>query len=113
MVVLSVGLEPSENIRQLAEKLKIRIEPNGFIWTELSRPLQTSRPGIFVGGAASGPKDIPETVTQASGTSGKASQLLAEVRNTLTVEREFPPERDVKGKEPRIGVFICHCGINI
>jgi len=113
MVVLSVGLEPSENIRRLAEKLKIRIEPNGFIWTELSRPLQTSRPGIFVGGTASGPKDIPETVTQASGTAGKASQLLAEVRNTLTVEREFPPERDVKGIEPRIGVFICHCGINI
>ena len=113
MVVLSVGLEPSENQRRLASKLGIRLEPNGFIWTNSLRPLETSRPGIFVGGTASGPKDIPETVIQASGTAGKASQLLADVRGTLTIEQEFPPEQDVSQQEPRIGVFICHCGINI
>jgi len=113
MVVLSVGLEPSEKQRRLASQLGIRLEPNGFIWTNSLRPLETSRPGIFVGGTASGPKDIPETVIQASGTAGKASQLLADVRGTLTVEQEFPPEQDVSEQEPRIGVFICHCGINI
>jgi len=113
MVVLSVGLEPSEKSRQLAEKLSVRLDANGFIWTESTKPLQTSRPGVFVAGAASGPKDIPETVTQASGSSGKASQLLADVRGTLTVKQEFPPERDVSEQEPRIGVFVCHCGINI
>jgi heterodisulfide reductase subunit A-like polyferredoxin len=113
MVVLSVGLEPSEKSRQLAGKLAVRLDDNGFIWTESTKPLQTSRPGVFVAGTASGPKDIPETVTQASGSAGKASQFLADVRGTLTVEREFPPERDVAGEEPRIGVFICHCGINI
>ena len=113
MVVLSVGLEPSEKQRRLASKLGIRLEPNGFIWTNSLRPLETSRPGIFVGGTASGPKDIPETVIQASGTAGKASQLLADVRGTLTVEQEFPPEQDVSEQEPRIGVFVCHCGINI
>jgi len=113
MVVLSVGLEPSEKIGRVAEKLGIRLEPNGFIWTTPLNPLETSRPGIFVGGAASGPKDIPETVTQASGMAGKASQLLAEKRNTLTVAPEYPPERDVSGQEPRIGVFVCQCGINI
>jgi len=113
MVVLSVGLEPSEKSRQLADKLGVRLGANGFIWTGPSHPLQTSRAGVFVAGAASGPKDIPETVTQASGSAGKASQLLADVRGTLTVEQEFPPERDVAGEEPRIGVFICHCGINI
>ena len=113
MIVLSVGLEPSGNVRQLAEKMNIRIEPNGFIWTEPSNPLQTSREGIFVGGAASGPKDIPETVTQASGTAGKALQLLSEIRNTLTIEPEFPPERDITGQESRVGVFVCQCGINI
>jgi len=113
IVVLSVGLEPSEKSRQLAEKLAVRLDDNGFIWTESTKPLQTSQPGVFVAGTASGPKDIPETVTQASGSAGKASQFLADVRGTLTVEREFPPERDVAGEEPRIGVFICHCGINI
>jgi len=76
-------------------------------------PLQTSREGIFAAGAASGPKDIPETVTQASGSAGQVAQLLASVRNTLIVEREFPPERDVSREEPRVGVFVCHCGINI
>ncbi|MFZ2148351.1 MAG: FAD-dependent oxidoreductase [Sedimentisphaerales bacterium] len=113
MVVLSVGLEPGEKQRRLASQLGIRLEPNGFIWTDSLRPLETSRPGIFVGGTASGPKDIPETVIQASGTAGKASQLLADVRGTLTVEQEFPPELDVSQQEPRIGVFVCHCGINI
>jgi len=113
MVVLSVGLEPTEKTTQLAKKLGVRLTNNGFIWTEASKPMETSRPGVFVGGVASGPKDIPETVTQASGTAGKASQLLAEARNSLTIERKFPPERDVSGQKPRIGVFICHCGINI
>jgi len=113
MVVLSVGLEPGNQQRMLASKLGIRLDPNGFIWTNSLQPLETSRPGIFVGGTASGPKDIPETVIQASGTAGKASQLLADVRGTLTVEQEFPPEKDVSEQEPRIGVFVCHCGINI
>ena len=113
MVVLSVGLEPAEKTRLLAEKLGVRLDPNGFVWTEPSSPLQTSRNGIFVGGVASGPKDIPETVTQASGAAGKASQLLAEARHTLSVEQQFPPERDITGEPPRIGVFVCHCGINI
>jgi heterodisulfide reductase subunit A-like polyferredoxin len=113
IVVLSVGLEPGEQQRKLAARLGIRLDANGFIWTDSLRTLETSRPGIFVAGAASGPKDIPETITQASGAAGKASGLLADVRGTLTVEREFPPERDVSGEEPRIGVFVCHCGINI
>jgi len=113
MVVLSVGLQPAEKQRSLAAKLGIRLDSNGFIWTNPLRPLDTSRAGVYVGGAASCPKDIPETVTQASGTAGKACQFLEEVRGTLTVEPEFPPERDISGQEPRIGVFVCHCGINI
>ena len=113
MVVLSVGLEAGERQRDLAAKLGVRLDSHGFIWTNSLRPLETSRPGVFVGGAASGPKDIPETVTQASGTASKASRLLADVRGSLTTEREFPPEQDVTEQEPRIGVFVCHCGINI
>jgi len=113
LVVLSVGLEPMADSSALVKKLGVRLEPNGFIWSEPLNPLRTSKPGVFVGGAASGPKDIPETVTQASATASEASQLLADVRNTLTTKREFPPEIDVSNLPPRIGVFVCHCGINI
>ena len=113
MVVLSAGFEPPAKARDLAERLGLKREENGFFWTDPVDPLRTSRDGVFVGGAASGPKDIPETVTQASGAAGKASQLLAGARDTLTTEPEYPPERDVVGQDPRIGVFVCHCGINI
>jgi heterodisulfide reductase subunit A-like polyferredoxin/NADPH-dependent glutamate synthase beta subunit-like oxidoreductase len=113
LVVLSVGLEPAAGMRVLAEKLGVRTTPHGFIWTEPGHPLKTSRPGILVGGPASGPKDIPETVVQAGGAACEASVLLAGARGTLTAEREFPPERDVGAEPARVGVFVCHCGINI
>ncbi|HJO93496.1 MAG TPA: FAD-dependent oxidoreductase [Victivallales bacterium] len=113
MVVLSAGLEPNADTRALAKKLGIKLEPNGFIWNEPLNPLRTSRPGVFVGGVASGPKDIPETVVQASATACEASQLLSEARNTLTKKQVFPSEIDTSNQIPRIGAFICHCGINI
>jgi heterodisulfide reductase subunit A2 len=113
MVVLSVGIEPTAASRRLAGKLGIKLNSNGFIWNEPLNPLRTSKPGIFVGGTASGPKDIPETVVQASATACEASQILSNVRNTLTKEQVFPPETNVKNQIPRIGAFICHCGINI
>jgi heterodisulfide reductase subunit A-like polyferredoxin len=113
MVVLSVGLQPAVGTGDLARKLGIRLDPEGFIWTDPANPLQTSRAGVFVGGPASEPKDIPETVVQAEGAACEAGALLASVRGTLTAEREFPGERDVSGEPPRIGVFVCHCGINI
>jgi heterodisulfide reductase subunit A len=50
---------------------------------------------------------------QASGAAGEISAFLASARKTLTKEKVYPPEKDVSGEEPRIGVFICHCGINI
>ena len=76
-------------------------------------PLSTAREGIYVCGAAQGPKDIPETVVQASGAAAEAGRLLAPSRGTLTRAKEYPPEIDVTGEAPRVGVFVCHCGINI
>ena len=113
LVVLSVGLEPAAHTARLADTLGVRTRPDGFVWTAPDHPLRTSRAGVFVGGAASGPKDIPETVTQASGAACEAGRLLADTRHSLTVEREYPPERDVTAEPPRVGVFVCHCGINI
>jgi len=113
LVVLSVGLRPSQEAIELGKRLGIQLNKYGFCHTSAFSPVETSRPGISVCGAFQGPKDIPETVMQASGAAGSASTLLAPARNTLTIKKEYPPEKDVTGEEPRIGVFICHCGINI
>jgi heterodisulfide reductase subunit A len=113
LVVLSVGLTPPKSARDLAEKCGLEFDDYGFCKTHEFSPLATSKPGIYVCGAFQGPKDIPETVAQASGAASSASSILAAVRGTLVREKEYPEEMDVSGKEPRIGVFVCHCGINI
>ena len=113
LVVLSVGLEAPEKAEELAQAVGIALDSQGFCRTEPFKPLETSRPGIYVCGAFSGPKDIPETVVEASGAAAKAMALLAEARGTLVERKEYPPELDVAGQEPRIGVFVCHCGNNI
>jgi heterodisulfide reductase subunit A-like polyferredoxin len=113
MVVLSVGFQSSPELVELAKEVGIQLNPYGFCQTKPFSPVETSKPGIFVCGAFSAPKDIPETVMQASGAAGEVSAFLSSARNTLTRAKEYPPEKDVLGEEPRIGVFICHCGINI
>jgi heterodisulfide reductase subunit A-like polyferredoxin len=91
----------------------LELNDYGFVHTRSFSSEATSREGIFICGAASEPKDIPETVIQASAAAAWASELLAEARGTLVEEKEYPPERDVSDEGPRIGVFVCHCGINI
>ncbi|GAI01270.1 unnamed protein product, partial [marine sediment metagenome] len=76
-------------------------------------PVESNKEGIFVCGPFTEPKDIPETVTQAGGAASKVLSLLSEVRGTLIKAKEYPPEKDVTGQAPRIGIFICHCGTNI
>jgi len=113
LVVLSVGLTPPVAAKELVQRLGIQLDPYGFCKTEEFSPLQTNRPGIYVCGAFQGPKDIPETVVQASGAVASASALLADACGTMTKKKDYPPELDLSNAEPRIGVFVCHCGINI
>ena len=113
LVILSVGFQPSPESIALAKGLGIQLNKYGFCYTDTFSPVETSRSGIFVAGAFQGPKDIPETVMQASGAGAKAASLLSPVRNTLISEKTYPPEKEVDGEEPRIGAFVCHCGINI
>ncbi|MDI6725618.1 MAG: NAD(P)-binding protein, partial [Smithellaceae bacterium] len=113
MVVLSVGLTPPKDAARLGERLGIRLEGHGFCETAQDNPVRTPREGIFVCGAFGGPKDIPETVMEASGAAACAEGLLASRRNTLTATADLPLESDLRGIGPRIGVFVCHCGINI
>jgi heterodisulfide reductase subunit A len=113
LVVLSVGLEPSEYIKELGAQFGIELNEYGFCSTNLFTPMETTRPGVYVSGAFASPKDIPDTVSQASGAAIKASSSISSQRNTLVTIEEYPPEKEVIGKEPRVGVFCCHCGINI
>jgi len=113
MVVLSVGMTPPKKVEKLAEILGIKLNKYRFCETKTFSPLETSKPGIFVCGAFSAPKDIPESVAQASGAAAKAMSIIATERGKQVTIKEYPPERDVSQEEPRVGVFVCHCGINI
>jgi len=113
LVVLSLGLEPSASLREQADRFKVMLNEWGFVYTRELYPLETSRPGVFVGGSFAEPKDIPDTVMQASAVASKAMSLLASARGTRVKTKIYPPERDVTDEPPRIGVFICHCGSNI
>ena len=113
LVVLSIGLNPPSEAKELAEKFGIQLNSHGFCETNPFNPAETARPGIFVSGAFLGPKDIPESVFTATGAAALCGQLLSRRRRKLAKEREYPPERDASGEEPRVGVFVCHCGANI
>jgi heterodisulfide reductase subunit A len=113
MVILSIGMTPPKDAEKLAKNFGIKLNKYRFCDTETFSPVETSKPGVFVCGAFSAPKDIPESVAQASGAASKAMGIVASERGTLVTKKEYPPERDVSKEEPRIGVFVCHCGINI
>ena len=113
MVVLSVGLKISESTVDLAGRLKVDLNKYNFAVTQPFAPVETSRPGVYACGVFQEPKDIPSSVTEASAAACLAGGFLNAVRNTRTVSVEIPEEIDVTGQEPRVGVFVCNCGINI
>ena len=113
LVVLSVGLEISKDLHKLAETCKIELDEDGFAEASSFSPVETSRPGVFTCGAFSGPKDIPYSVMEASAASAASAALLADSRNSLSKSKTYTDEVPVTDEEPRIGVFVCHCGINI
>jgi heterodisulfide reductase subunit A len=113
MVVLSTGLEISRSTADLAIRLGIKLDRYHFTFCDSFHPVATSIPGIYACGAFTGPKDIPQSVMEASAAACAATEKLAPVRNTCTRAVAIPPEWDVSRAPPRIGVFVCNCGINI
>ncbi|UCG11799.1 MAG: FAD-dependent oxidoreductase [Deltaproteobacteria bacterium] len=113
MVVLSVGLEVPRETEELAEKVGVDLNHYRFATTSSFNPVETSRPGVYACGVLQGPKDIPISVMEASAAAGAAASRLADSRHALIKEKTFPEERDVSAEEPRIGVFVCNCGVNI
>ena len=114
LVVLSIGMQPPAEAQELAQVAGVALDGRGFCRTEAFRPVQTSRPGVFVCGAFAEPKDIPETVVQASGAAAAALSIIGGERGTLVSEAAYPPESPLADDdEVRVGVFVCSCGNNI
>ncbi len=113
MVVLSAGLEPARKAQEAAGHVGVALNRHGFCELHEFNPLETSRKGVFVVGPFGEPKDIPDSVAQASAAAAQVMTGLADSRHTLTVDKEYPAEKNVVGVEPRVGVFVCHCGTNI
>jgi len=113
MVVLSVGLETSPEVIAMAQSLGVGLTSGNFCDTDTFAPVTTNRSGVYVCGAFQGPKDIPTAVVDASASAAAAGELLCSARNTQTRTAEVVPEINVAGDRPRVGVFVCNCGINI
>ena len=86
LVVLATPMLPSDGTAELAQRLRVGTGPNGF-FSEAHpklRPVESLTAGVFLAGVAQGPKDIPETVSQASGAAAKVLQMFA--RREMTQE---------------------------
>ena len=82
MVVLATAMRPSQGAEELAKKLKIALDKDGFLSEAHPklRPVESVTSGMFLAGAAQAPKDIPEAVAQASGAAAKAVVILSQER---------------------------------
>ncbi|MBF0226959.1 MAG: FAD-dependent oxidoreductase [Desulfobacterales bacterium] len=113
IVVLSVGISPNKEAVELAKRLGVELNQHLFAKTTGLAPVSTNKEGVFVCGAFQEPKDIPQSVMEASAASSAASSILSEARGTMTKTKDLPPEIDITNVDARIGVFVCNCGINI
>jgi heterodisulfide reductase subunit A len=113
LIVLSVGLQISPAVVEMAQAMGIQLTEGRFCKTDSFNPVATSKPGVFVCGAFQGPKDIPQSVVDSSAAATAAGEILSSARNALTKVKEAVPETNVINERPRIGVFVCRCGTNI
>ncbi len=113
LAVLSVGLRPRAEVTAMMKRLKVRVNKEGFIATTELQPLSTSREGIYACGAATGPRDIPETVVQASAAAALAAGAAKKLGGEGFPRPEYARQRDVANEGVNVGVFVCHCGTNI
>ncbi len=113
MVVLSTGFKIADDVKELAGKMGMELHSDSFPKTEDFNPQASSVPGIYVCGTFESPKDIPETMVQASAAACMAARDVESVEAEKENDDLFPPERDITDEEPKVGVFICDCGENI
>jgi heterodisulfide reductase subunit A len=113
MVVLSTGFKIADDVKELAGKMGMELHSDNFPVTEDFNPQASSVPGIYVCGTFESPKDIPETMVQASAAACMAARDVDSVEVDEENDDIFPPERDITDEDPKVGVFVCDCGENI
>lgn len=111
MVVLANAVSPPEGLGELADRLGIELDADGFLRAQEDQGglVLTTRPGIYAAGCACGPKDIPDSVSEGSGAAALALGHLTSRNWPALPITESAAEMD----EARVGVFVCHCGSNI
>jgi heterodisulfide reductase subunit A len=89
MVVLAAAMRPADHVQELAQKLNVGYDENGFLSESHPklRPVETNAAGVFVCGSCQAPKDIPESVAQASAAAGKVLGMFS--HEQLTREPEI------------------------
>ncbi len=113
MVVLSVAQCPSPEVIDLSKTLGVKTNQWGFIDTPGLYLTRTTREGVFVGGASSGPSDISETVIKSSAAANEAAMLLAQKQKPRAEKPAAHAHTVNKDEDPRIAIFICQCGEEI
>lgn len=114
LVILSTALSPNKSLAGLSKTLGIEVNNFGYCESDQFYPVRSTRPGIYLAGACMAPQDIPDSIIMASGAAAEAAGVVPDQRHTLSVTKEYPPELGYsESEQPRVGVFICHCGINI
>ncbi len=121
-VVLSSAIKAPTGNAKLAEILGVELDEYGFFKEKnfISAPLETKIEGIYLCGCSAGPRDIPDSVAQASGAASKAIAIVknSEIKKSQKeiiepLEDTISVSQNILNDVPRIGVFICHCGHNI
>ena len=123
MVILCAALVPAKGSEKLREILGIEQDNMGFLKEKHinGRPCETTREGVYMCGCCTAPKDIPDSVAEASAAAAHAAAefghystrpALVESKSEEVTVPEDTPKADVH-EEPRVGVFVCRCGINI
>ena len=81
VVVLACGLQPSRGMKEIAAILELALDENGFLkGLDPHDPVISERPGIFFAGCCEAPKDITDSVSQASGAAAKALAVISKVK---------------------------------
>ncbi|MCJ7622447.1 MAG: FAD-dependent oxidoreductase [Anaerolineaceae bacterium] len=111
LVVLANAVSPPDGLPEMAQRLGIELDEDGFIrpMAQKGDLIATSRPGIYAAGCVSGPKDIPDSVSEGSGAAALALQHISQ--RYWAAPPDIEPREDID--TPAVGVFVCHCGSNI
>lgn len=117
MVVLAVGIRPPAKAIEIARTLGIELNQFGFCKTDKYAPLASSRPGVFVCGAFASPKEIAETILDASGAAAEVMRLmrhrLGQHRFTrahpFVTAETMPSDRPLQPDQPSVAVVFCAC----